>query len=48
MGDERKRKHVGPYELRRALGKGAFGTVKLGVNIFTGEKVLPFLSSFDV
>lgn len=34
-----KRRHVGPYEMGRTLGEGAFGKVKLGTNIFTGEKV---------
>lgn len=37
--DEKKRRHIGPYELGRTLGEGAFGKVKLGTNIFTGEKV---------
>jgi serine/threonine protein kinase len=30
---------VGNYEIIRKLGKGAYGTVKLGVHIKTGEKV---------
>jgi len=30
---------VGPYELGVTLGQGAFGKVKLGTNIFSGEKV---------
>jgi len=34
-----KRRHVGPYELTRVLGQGSFGKVRLGVQIFTGEKV---------
>lgn len=34
-----KRKHVGAYEVGHTLGQGAFGKVKLGTNIFTGEKV---------
>lgn len=36
---EKKKKHVGEYELGRTLGEGAFGKVKLGTNIFTGEQV---------
>jgi len=35
---EKKRKHIGAYEIGRTLGEGAFGKVKLGTNIFTGEK----------
>jgi hypothetical protein len=35
----KKRKHVGPFALGRMVGQGAFGKVKLGTNIFTGEKV---------
>lgn len=36
---EKKRTHVGPYEIGRKLGEGTFGKVKLGRNIFTNEKV---------
>jgi len=38
-GKVQKRRHVGQYELTRTLGQGSFGRVKLGVDIFTGEKV---------
>jgi len=34
-----KRRHVGCYTLGATLGQGAFGKVKLGTDIFTGEKV---------
>jgi len=34
-----KRKHVGSYVLGATIGQGAFGKVKLGTDIFTGEKV---------
>ena len=37
--DDVKRRHVGPYELGRTLGEGAFGKVKLGTHILTNEKV---------
>jgi serine/threonine protein kinase len=30
---------VGNYQLVKKLGKGAYGTVKLGVHVKTGEKV---------
>jgi serine/threonine protein kinase len=30
---------VGNYELVKKLGNGAYGTVKLGVHVNTGEKV---------
>jgi len=35
---------VGNYEIIRKLGKGAYGTVKLGVHIKTGEKVPEFVA----
>jgi serine/threonine protein kinase len=34
-----KRKHVGSYTLGATIGQGAFGKVKLGTDIFTGENV---------
>lgn len=44
---EKKRKHVGEYELGRTLGQGAFGKVKLGTNVFTGEQVAVKIISGD-
>ena len=32
-------KNIGHYVLGKTLGEGTFGKVKLGVHIFTGEKV---------
>lgn len=44
---EKKRKHVAEYELGRTLGQGAFGKVKLGTNVFTGEQVAVKIISGD-
>jgi len=35
----KKRRHVGSYTLGNTIGQGAFGKVKLGTDIFSGEKV---------
>jgi serine/threonine protein kinase len=37
---------VGNYQLVKKLGKGAYGTVKLGIHVKTGEKVQRFVSLF--
>jgi hypothetical protein len=36
---------VDRYDLRQCLGKGSMGKVKLGVDIFTREKVMLFFFS---
>jgi len=36
------KKFVGRYEVIRLLGRGAFGTVKLGVDPINGQKVISF------
>lgn len=36
-GDPSQQKH----QIGKKLGEGTFGKVRLGVNIFTGEKVTP-------
>lgn len=32
-------KYIGNYEVKRVIGEGSFGKVKLGVHVLTGEKV---------
>mmetsp|Transcript_3443 Transcript_3443/g.3199 ORF Transcript_3443/g.3199 Transcript_3443/m.3199 type:complete len:173 (+) Transcript_3443:1-519(+) len=38
-GKKVKTKNIGHYVLGKTLGEGTFGKVKLGVHIYTGEKV---------
>lgn len=34
-----KKKRVGSYNLGRVIGRGAFGTVRLGTHLLSGEQV---------
>lgn len=37
--EEKTLTRIGNYELRKTLGKGTFGKVKVGIHLPTGEKV---------
>jgi hypothetical protein len=37
---KKKLLHIGQYEIGRTLGEGSFSKVKLGTDIFTGQKVI--------